>query len=203
MEAARRSSSEAESEIKPQHWPHCHWVVPWYPCYPHTHEVDFPIFQRPHQIKKNTTYRLWNSVSRISDSLIQRNGDTNVVHCNGSFNGAINTVITTTDETSGMTFYVGLIFRDAVAQTDYAMTGNGLGQNITATEIQLGGGPLDDKSVFEPLYYWSYTMFRNKSYHTLFLGCDNTGKTTLVENLNPDYPNPQALFVLNKYNLTG
>lgn len=41
--------------------------------------------------------------------------------------------MTTTDETSGRTFYVGLIFRDAVAQTDYAMTGNGLGQNITAT----------------------------------------------------------------------
>ena len=46
-------------------------------------------------------------------------------------------------------------------------------------------------------------MFRNKFYNTLYLGCDNTGKTTLVENVDLDYPNPQALFILNKITLIG
>ncbi|XP_078348269.1 uncharacterized protein LOC144633291 isoform X1 [Oculina patagonica] len=209
QQAARTSSSEVESEIKPQHWPHCHWVIPWFP-FDHDEKHNLlpigpggPIFQRPHQIKKNTTYRLWSPLSRQNDSFIQRDPNTNIVNCSGSFNGGSNTVLMAIDETSRRTYYVALTFSDSTTQKNYAMTGNGLGQNITATEIQTGGGPLDDKSAFEPLYYWSYTMFRNRSYHTLYLGCDNTGKTTLVENLNPDYPNPQALFVLNKYNLTG
>ena len=37
------------------------------------------------------------------------------------------------DETSNRTFYVGLIFKDAATQKDYAMTGNGSNENITAT----------------------------------------------------------------------
>ncbi|KAL9955836.1 hypothetical protein ACROYT_G037223 [Oculina patagonica] len=205
-EAARWFSSEAESEIKP-HWPHCHWVIPWYPLFDTNNLVPIgprmPIFQRPHQIKKNTTYRLWSPVSRQKDSLIQRDPTTNIVNCSGSFSEGFNTVVMAIDETSQRPFFVGLTFRDTVAPKDaYAITGNGLGKDITATKIHSGGGPLDDKSVFEPLYFWSYTMFRNKFYHNpqLYLGCDNTGKTTLVENVDLDYPNPQALFILNKFN---
>ena len=41
-------------------------------------------------------------------------------------------------------------------------------------------------------------MFRNKYFNTWYLGCDNTGKTTLVTNSSLEYPNPQALFIANK-----
>ena len=46
-------------------------------------------------------------------------------------------------------------------------------------------------------------MFRSKDDNTLYLGCDHTGKTMLVENEDLDYPNPQILFILNKYNMTS
>ncbi|KAJ7373602.1 hypothetical protein OS493_011207 [Desmophyllum pertusum] len=115
--------------------------------------------------------------------------------------------MTAIDETRQRTFYVALTFSDKVANKDYAMTGiqTGKGKDITieAKEVK-SGDALGDESVFEPMYYWSYTMFRNKSYNNLYLGCDNTGKTTLVENVDLNYPNPQALFVLNKVTfLTG
>jgi len=62
------------------------------------------------------------------------------------------------------------------------------------------GDPVGDKSLFEPLYFWSYTMFRNKWYSDdLYLGSDYKGKITLVKNVFLEYPNPQALFILNKY----
>ena len=50
-------------------------------------------------------------------------------------------------------------------------------------------------------YYWSYTFFKYKLDKTnaKFLGCDSTGKATLVDGMQvSDYPNPQALFILNK-----
>ncbi|KAJ7373603.1 hypothetical protein OS493_011208 [Desmophyllum pertusum] len=201
-QTARSSPSEAEPETKHQHWHHCHLTMPRFSCICLNSDLTHvgpgaPIFIRPHLIKKNTTYRLWNSVSRQNDSFIQRDPNTNIVNCSGSFNSGINTVMDAIDETRQRTFYVALTFSDKVANKNYAMTGNGKGQDITALEVQ-SGDPLGDESVYEPLYYWSYTMFRNKSYNTLYLGCDNTGKTTLVENLDLDYPNPQALFVLNK-----
>lgn len=110
------------------------------------------------------------------------------------------TVLTAIDETAGGKFYVALRFRDNTTQTEYLLTGNGESQDIRAVEY--GGGAIDDISVFEPLYYWSYTMFRNKSYDTLYLGCDHDGKTMLMENKDLNYPNPQALFILNSYNVT-
>ena len=60
-------------------------------------------------------------------------------------------------------------------------------------------GIISDVSVFEPLYFWSYTMFRNCFYSNCYLGCDHTGKTTLVENWDLSYPDPQALFILNTF----
>ena len=38
---------------------------------------------------------------------------------------------------------------------------------------------------------------RNSDY---YLGCDASGTLTLVENWNLEYPNPQALFIVNKPN---
>ena len=60
-------------------------------------------------------------------------------------------------------------------------------------------GIISDVSVFEPLYFWSYTMFRNCFYNNYYLGYDQTGKTTLVENWDLSYPDPQALFILNTF----
>ena len=51
-----------------------------------------PIFQRPRAIKKNVTYRLWNPVSRQNDGFIERDPNTNVVNCSGSFNSGINSM---------------------------------------------------------------------------------------------------------------
>ena len=58
--------------------------------------------------------------------------------------------------------------------------------------------PYPDKAIFAPDYYWSYTIFRNKFYNQKYLGCDGNGNMTLVDMASLDYPNPQALFILNK-----
>ena len=55
-----------------------------------------------------------------------------------------------------------------------------------------------DEATFAPDYYWSYTIFRNKLYNQMYLGCDGNGNMTLVDMASLDYPNPQALFILNK-----
>ena len=49
-------------------------------------------FERPHVVKKNTKYRLWNPVSRQNDGFIERDPSTNVVNCSGSFNSGINSM---------------------------------------------------------------------------------------------------------------
>lgn len=74
-------------------------------------------------------------------------------------------------------------------------------KSLNSKQFSIQGIPLalqtPDNSIFEPDYFWSYTMFkqRNSDY---YLGCDAKGNLTLVENWNPKYPNPQALFILNK-----
>ena len=60
-------------------------------------------------------------------------------------------------------------------------------------------GPFSPNSRFTFDYYWSFTFFRDKLDNTKFLGCDSTGMVTLVDGMQaPAYPNPQALFILNK-----
>jgi len=58
--------------------------------------------------------------------------------------------------------------------------------------------PTED-SVFVPDYYWGNTTFRSRRYSTLYLGCDGNKNATLVTMENPHYPNPAALFIVNKY----
>lgn len=197
-QVARHSYSETESQMNHRFWPYFLCMPTNGCCVDWTDIVTAtPIYQRPHSVKKNVTYRLWNPVSRQKDSFIQRDPNTNDVNCNGSFNGGVNTVLKAIDETENRTFYVALRFTDDTGQNEFYLTGNGKDQTVTA--VDYGNSPIDDKSVFEPLYYWSYTMFRNQSWPELYLGCDHTGKTTLVESKNLNYPNPQALFVLNEY----
>ena len=64
----------------------------------------------------------------------------------------------------------------------------------------LSSSPLDINCLFAPAYYWGFTMLKhvNTGY---YVGCDYTGKTTLVRNLKPNYPNPEILFIVNALNL--
>ena len=45
-------------------------------------------------------------------------------------------------------------------------------------------------------------MFRSKPYTKLYLGCDSNRNATLVTMEDPHYPNPQALFIVNKYKIS-
>ena len=65
-------------------------------------------------------------------------------------------------------------------------------------EILNSSGPYPDEATFVPYLYWSYTIFQNKFYNQKYLGCDGNGNMTLVNMVSLDYPNPQALFILNK-----
>ena len=42
-------------------------------------------------------------------------------------------------------------------------------------------------------------MFKQRG-SDYYLGCDDSGILTLVENWNLNYPNPQALFIVNEPN---
>ena len=54
-------------------------------------------------------------------------------------------------------------------------------------------------TLFEPNYYYGFTMFRSDPWHSLYLGCDDNKLATLVPTEDVNYPNPQALFTVNKY----
>ncbi|PFX32450.1 uncharacterized protein LOC111320850 isoform X1 [Stylophora pistillata] len=198
-QAAQISSVEIQQDMKPQRWPEwwhqCYLVHPWVP----THMVvpGLPVYGRPHPIIINTTYQLWNPVSKKNDGCIERDPHNNTVNCKGNFNGGTNTVMTTIDETRSVTFYVALLFHDDSDGKNYALTGNGEGDDITTTEVKISE-PIGKKCIFEPLYYWGYTMFQNLNDKSLYLGCDHTGKATLVKNADLNYPNPQALFIAKR-----
>nr|XP_058963351.1 uncharacterized protein LOC131790183 [Pocillopora verrucosa] len=91
---------------------------------------------------------------------------------------------------------VVLLFTDTNGK--YAMKGVELGQEIQ-TEI-LSSSPLDINCLFAPAYYWGFTMLKHVK-TGYYVGCDYTGKTTLVRNLKPNYPNPEILFIVNALNL--
>ena len=60
-------------------------------------------------------------------------------------------------------------------------------------------GPFPSNFRFIYDYYWSFTFFRYSLDNTKFLGCDSTGMVTLVDGMQAsEYPNPQALLILNE-----
>ena len=64
---------------------------------------------------------------------------------------------------------------------------------------QFAGGSYPSNSRFTFDYFWSYTFFRYSLDNRMFLGCDSTGMVTLVDGIQfTEYPNPQALFILNE-----
>ena len=56
-----------------------------------------------------------------------------------------------------------------------------------------------DNALFLPQYYYGFTAFRSKTCDLLYLGCNNNkSAATLVKMEDVNYPNPQALFTVNK-----
>ena len=53
-----------------------------------------------------------------------------------------------------------------------------------------------ESDIFLPEYFWSYTMLKHDK-TGCYVGCDYTGKVTLVENSKPEFPNAEILFIAN------
>ncbi|CAH3159483.1 unnamed protein product [Pocillopora meandrina] len=148
---------------------------------------------KPHPIQPNTIYRLWSPVSRKNEGVVMRNSSTNIVTCSGTFSPCGDTLMETIDKTNGQTASFALQFKDG-ANKALTLTGDGKGKPVEAKVIEGA-----EESIFEPEYFWSYTMFKQRG-SGYYLGCDDSGTLTLVENWNLEYPNPQALFIVNKPN---
>ena len=57
-----------------------------------------------------------------------------------------------------------------------------------------------DDALFLPQYYYGFTAFKSVTRDSKYLGCDkNKSGATLVEMKDVNYPNPQALFTVNKF----
>lgn len=150
----------------------------------------FPEDVRYHTITKDTPYRMWNLVS---NGLIQpNNDDPSVVTCSGQF-GDTNTVIKARFYGQNL-FY--LTTDPSGNQSDLYLTPKGKNQEITLERTK------SDDALFLPQYYYGFTAFRSQTFDSLYLGCDNNKSgATLVEMEDVSYPNPQALFTVNKIKL--
>ena len=58
-----------------------------------------------------------------------------------------------------------------------------------------------EEAKFEPDFYWGHTVFKSSRYNTLYLGCDENKMATLVPMKITNYPNPQAMFIVNEFNV--
>lgn len=58
-----------------------------------------------------------------------------------------------------------------------------------------------EEAKFEPDFYWGHTVFKSSRYNTLYLGCDKNKMVTLVPMKEKSYPNPQAMFIVNEFNV--
>jgi len=144
-----------------------------------------------HPVKKHTPYRLWNLATAF---LLQRDSS-NKISCNGNFKDMdYNTVATTTkgSRTSGF----GFLFKDKVASRTYILNATNGGKDLVAVDYT---GKEELSMKFKPSYYWSFTVFRNKHYRTLYLGCGNDGESLLLPMNSTRYPDPRVLFITNKY----
>lgn len=149
---------------------------------------------RAREVQPNEKYRMWSTFSRQSDGLVQRDPADNNVHCKGAFSDTT-AVISTSDFNKN---HLSLLFKDNENKKQYVMTAQ-TDQSIKAVDVDASSGSsYPDEAIFAAEYYWSYTIFRNQKYNQKYLGCDGNGNMTLVDMHSLDYPNPQALFILNK-----
>ncbi|XP_073233458.1 uncharacterized protein [Porites lutea] len=155
-------------------------------------------FYKPHQVDGNKQYRMWNPVSMSNDGLLQLNPFDGNVYCNGSFSNSgseqgLSTVKTSEIEMSQNE--VSLLFN--ISGQVYALTVDTTQNALTVLPYSSGEYPTNSR--FKIDYYWSYTFFPYKLDNTTFLGCDGTGRAMLVDGMQFfEYPNPQALFILNE-----
>ncbi|KAL9955865.1 hypothetical protein ACROYT_G037258 [Oculina patagonica] len=176
------------------HCSNCHprqFVIPWYPWLAMCCIDDPPPANPPdlkfHSIKKDVPYRFWNPVS---NGLVHNN-DSNVT-CKGGFSDKNNLSVIQAKSVGDNLFH--LVFNGDGPTNDYLyITSQGEGQQVIVRSSPT------DESVFVPDYYWGQTMFRSNQYRTLYLGSDSDRNAVLVPMEDSHYPNPQALFVVNKY----
>jgi len=164
----------------------CHDVIPGYPIM--GSQGPTPPDLKPHTIKKDVSYRFWNLVS---NGLMQKVGQK--VTCSGGFPSS-DTMIQA-KSVGNNEFH--LVYNGDGPKDKYLyITSKGEGQNVIVNSTPTSG------SIFVPDYYWGHTMFKSKPYTTpaLYLGSDGKKNATLVTMEDPCYPNPQALFIVNKYN---
>lgn len=152
-------------------------------------------------IQINTIYQLWSPVSQKNDGLLERlpNTDNKNVACSGSFGTGDNTYWTTVDKTQGIDDppAFAFVFNDATTNKQYALKGNGEGNEVTTEEEDT----ITDKSdVFQPTSIGAGIFSWLKQYDTeLYLGCDHEGKVTLVKDeFAEENPSSQIIFSFGK-----
>ncbi|XP_020605055.1 uncharacterized protein LOC110043887 isoform X4 [Orbicella faveolata] len=178
--------SNCHAEDGSSHFHPCHIVIPWYLVT--ESQGPTPPDLKPHTIKKDVPYRFWNPVS---NGLMQKVGQQ--VTCSGGFPSS-DTMIQA-KSVGDNEFH--LVYNGDGPPNGYLyITSTREGQEVTVSSTPTSG------SIFVPNYYWGQTMFRSKPYSTLYLGSDGNRNATLVTMDDPFYPNPQALFIVNKYNPT-
>lgn len=150
-------------------------------------------FEKLHPIKRNVKYKLWNPV---------KNG---VIMFDPSTPGSVFTSGGLDTSANGENIVESQLY----GQDLFHLVFNG-SQYITAattgTTISLTTNPTDD-AIFQPIYYWSYTMFRCNHRSTgntgWYLGCnenDNLAVLVRVEesyDIPGYYPDPRTLFITN------
>ncbi|XP_068761052.1 uncharacterized protein [Montipora capricornis] len=155
-------------------------------------------FDKPHQIKQNVTYKLWNPV---------KNG---VIMFDPSPPGSVLTsgrLDETNSENTVETKFVGLN-RQSTGQLFNLVYNGSPTQHITATAtgtgVSLTTNPTENAE-FQPIYYYSFTMFRCNSRSSkkagMYLGCSESGNSAVLVPVIEEYeipgyyPDPRTLFI--------
>ncbi|XP_078348315.1 uncharacterized protein LOC144633316 [Oculina patagonica] len=149
-----------------------------------------------HPIEPDANYRLWNLATV---SLLQRDPN-NAFNCNGSLNDMDYDTVAETMPAGRERF--ALLFEDNVNSKFYVLNATDDGNSTVAAEYSSRPRPSELTSLmkFNLSYYWSFTVFKNLEYNTLYLACGNDGKALFVP-MDVRYPDPRALFITNEYNL--
>ncbi|XP_073240682.1 uncharacterized protein [Porites lutea] len=158
-------------------------------------EIGSPGPHRPYEVESHKNYRMWSIFSRQSDGLVQLDPAGHNVHCNGAFKDE--TAVITTSEINEDS--VSILVKDKNKQ-QYVLTAQAdSNDNIEIEAVKTSSdSTYPDEAQFVPYQYWGYTFFESKRYKQKYLSSESNGNMTLVAIANRDYPNPQALFILNQ-----
>ncbi|XP_068762733.1 uncharacterized protein [Montipora capricornis] len=168
-----------------------HQSIPWYPILGSSSSA----FQKLHLIKPNVNYKLWNPVK---NGVIMFDPSTpGSVFTSGGLDTSANGENIVESQFYGQDLYY-LVFNGSSTQYITAAT--------TGTAISLTTNPTD-YARFQPIYYWSYTMFRCNQRSTgntgWYLGCNENDNLAVLVPVNESYsipgyyPDPRTLFITN------